>query len=181
MASLVIRVQDLATRTATEAKSLRTLLNGNAAGLTGLTTTAKTNLVAAINELDAAIDAVAAAAGAQINDASVTSTTQTWSIDKIKLELQAAKDSLTNGASAALDTLAEIATALGNDANFASTITTALANRVRFDASQTLTAPQQTQARSNIGAAAATSLATLTTDVGATDTDFVAVFNTGLV
>lgn len=55
--SLVTNVTDLATRIATECKALRTLINGNAAGLTGLTTTAQNNLVAAINELDAAIGA----------------------------------------------------------------------------------------------------------------------------
>ncbi len=56
--SLVTELDDLTTRIATESKSLRTLINGNAATLNALTTTAKTNLVAAINELDAAIDAL---------------------------------------------------------------------------------------------------------------------------
>jgi len=45
---------------------------------------------------------------------------------------------------------------------------------VRFDAAQTLTAPEQAQARSNIGAVAAS-------DVGNTDTDFVVVFEGALV
>lgn len=58
--SFETNVQSLATRIATECKSLRTLINGNAADLAGLTTTAKSNLVAAINELDAAIDNLAA-------------------------------------------------------------------------------------------------------------------------
>ena len=52
MATLQTRLQDLATRIATEVKALRTLINGNAADLTALTTTAKSNLVAAINEVD---------------------------------------------------------------------------------------------------------------------------------
>ncbi len=56
-----------------------------------------------------------------------------------------------NGAPAALDTLQELAAALGNDANFSTTISTALGNRVRVDAVQSLTSPQQAQARSNIG------------------------------
>ena len=47
MATLVTRIGDLATRIATENKALRTLLNGNLSDLTSLSTTAKTNLVAA--------------------------------------------------------------------------------------------------------------------------------------
>ncbi len=71
-------------------------------------------------------------------------------------------------------TLDELAAALGDDANFAATTTTALGNRVRVDtAAQGLTAPQQTNARTNIDAASAT-------DVGNTATDFVATFNAGL-
>jgi hypothetical protein len=61
-------------------------------------------------------------------------------------------NNLINGSVSALDTLKELADAIGNDANFAATVTTALANRVRYDASQTLTDNQQSQARLNIGA-----------------------------
>ena len=50
----------------------------------------------------------------------------------------------------------------------------AVNNRVRFDASQSLTVAEQLQARSNIGAVSAS-------DVGNTDTDFVAVFVGALV
>ena len=50
----------------------------------------------------------------------------------------------------------------------------AVNNRVRFDAAQSLTVAEQLQARSNIGAVAAS-------DVGNTDTDFVAVFLGALV
>lgn len=179
--SLILRVQALATRVAAETKTVRTLVNGNTANLTTLTTTAKSNLVAAINELDAELTTLQGQMGAQINDVAVTSSTQTWSVDKIKLELQAYKDSLTTGAAAALDTLAEIGAALGNDANFAATVTTALGNRVRYDASQTLTGPQQLQARSNIGAAALTDVTTLSDAIGDPETDFVATFNAGLI
>jgi hypothetical protein len=56
--SLATNVTNLATRVATEVKSIRTLVNGNVAGLSALDTTAKTNLVAAINELVADIAAV---------------------------------------------------------------------------------------------------------------------------
>lgn len=51
--SLDTQIQNLVTRVATESKSLRTLINGNVADLSGLTTTAKGNLVLAINEVKA--------------------------------------------------------------------------------------------------------------------------------
>jgi len=87
----------------------------------------------------------------------------------------------TAGAPAALDTLNELAAAIGDDANFAGTVTAALGNRLRIDAAQGLTGPQQTQGRTNIGAAAAADLTTLTTNVGSTTTDFVAAYEAALV
>ena len=165
MSSLQVRITDLATRVATEIKSVKTLVNGNAADLSALTTTQKTSLVAAINELKNAVDNVGSSV--TISD-STSSTTQVWSSSKIASEIQAAKDALTNGAAAALDTLAELASALGNDANFASTVTTALGYRLRFDTAQTLTIGQKTQACANLG-------------IGEPDTDFVTTFNSGLV
>ena len=56
MSTLQARITDLATRMATECKSLRTLINKNASDLSALTTTQKGSLVAAINELKTAID-----------------------------------------------------------------------------------------------------------------------------
>ena len=165
MSSLQVRITDLATRVATEIKSVKTLVNGNAADLSALTTTQKTSLVAAINELKNAVDN--AGSSITISD-STSSTTQVWSSSKIASEIQAAKDALTNGAAGALDTLAELASALGNDASFASTVTTALGYRLRFDTAQTLTAGQKTQACANLG-------------IGEPDTDFVTTFNSGLV
>ncbi|MDZ7824677.1 MAG: hypothetical protein U5K75_12045 [Ahrensia sp.] len=168
---LITRVQDLATRIATECKSLRTMINGNATDLSALNTTAKNNIVAALNELKAAVDA--GASGAVIDDAATASST-TWSSTKISGEITAALNALTTGAPAALDTLAELAAAIADDANYAGTVTTALGNRVRVDASQSLTAPQQTQARDNIGAQEAAL-------IGDPDTNFVTTFTTGLV
>jgi hypothetical protein len=162
--SLVTRIQDLATRIATESKALRTLMNGNSVDLSSLTTTAKGNLVLALNELKGLIDGIGSAA--TINDAA-TNGTQTWSSTKIGSEITAALNALTTGAPTALNTLDELAAALGDDANFAATFTTALGNRVRADAVQAFTAPQQAQACSNIG-------------VGDPDTNFVTTFNTGL-
>ena len=128
--------------------------------LSSLTTTAKSSLVAAINELHSL---VGAGGGATINDAAGDgATTVTWSADKIVDSIAAAKlavkNELVDGAGAALDTLAELAAALGNDPSFAATLAGEIANRVRYDAAQTLTAPQQTQARTNIGAQSAAAI-----------------------
>lgn len=157
-------------------------LTENQGTLSSLSTTAKTSLVAALNELHGMI----AGAGVQINDTATNgATTVTWSADKIFDEIEIAKaaviDSLTNGAAAALDTLAELATALGNDPNFATTIAGEVANRVRFDAAQTLTTPQQVQARANIDAAPASVVADLDAlelAVGDTDHNFVTDYTT---
>lgn len=67
--SFDVNIQNLTTRMASEMKALRTLINGNAADLSGLTTVAKSNLVAAINELDAAIDSLSAGGSATNLDA----------------------------------------------------------------------------------------------------------------
>ena len=130
--------------------------------LSALTTTAKASLVAAVNELKTAVDA-AAGSGLSIDDgAGDGATGVTWSADKIFDAIEAAKtavkNDLTAGAAAALDTLSELAAALNNDPAFAATIAAEIANRVRYDAAQTLTAPQQTQARANIGAQSAAAI-----------------------
>ena len=139
--------------------------------LTDLDTTTKTSLVAAVNELKGIVDGLSGG-GAVINDgAGDGDTTVTRSANKIFDTIAAAsaalKDELTDGAGAALDTLKELADALGNDPSFSATIAAEIANRVRYDAAQALSAPQQAQARNNIGAQAAAA-------VGDTDRDFVA-------
>lgn len=122
--SLVTNLTDLATRVATETKAIRTLVNGNAVDLSSLTTTDKTNLVAAINEIQGAISG----AGASINDTG-TSTSSVWSSDKTDAEIDAAIAALVDSAPATLDTLNELAAALGNDDNFATTMTNALSGK----------------------------------------------------
>jgi hypothetical protein len=175
MSTLQQRIQDLATRVATECKTIRTMSNGNAADLSGLTTANKTNLVAAINELKAAITAVSNNSGAAINDALSSSTVNTWSITKISSEITAALNGVLAGAPAALDTLQEFAAAINNDANFAATITSALSNRVRTDVNtQGLTLTQKQNARTNIEAFGAA-------EIGNPDTNFVTTFTAGLV
>lgn len=197
--SLATNVRDLAVRIATEAKSLRTLINGNAADLAGLATTDKSSLLAAVNEIAAAvatasgiddtqtststswsstktrneIDAAVAGVPDDLIDDGTPAAAKVWSSQKVDAELAARLASLVDAAPGALDTLNELAAALGDNPNFATETATALGNRVRVDAAQSFDATQRAQARSNIGAASAT-------DVGDTSTDFVAAFVSGL-
>lgn len=166
MSDIITEVKNLATRAATEFKAVYAKIGT----LTSLTTTDKTSLVAALNELKSAVSIAAS-----INDAITTDTT-TWSSNKISSQITAAISALTSGAPTALDTLDELANALGDDANFAATITTALGNRVRIDtAAQGLTTQQKLNARTNIDVYAKS-------DIGdVSSVDFVATFNTGLL
>ncbi|WP_181063728.1 hypothetical protein [Nocardia nova] len=102
------------------------------------------------------------------------STLSVYSTAEADAAIAAAVANLVNSAPGTLDTLKELADALGDDPNFATTINTALGNRVRVDTNaQGLTGTQQANARTNIGAAAAS-------DIGDTSTDFVAVFEAAL-
>lgn len=156
--SLSTNVSNLATRIATEVKGVRTLVNGNAADLSALTTTAKTNLVAALNELNASLTTLTSNVGTLssltttdkaslvaaineldaliggvdltdlINDGAIGSSS-TWSSSKISLSIQSAVAAVVDLAPSALNTLNELAAALGDDANFAATVTTALGTK----------------------------------------------------
>lgn len=140
--SLEAQITSLVTAIGTDIKALKAA-DGD---LTSLTTTAKSSLVAALNELKASIGG----AGVSINDTTPSGTT-TYSSTKINTAISAAVTALVASAPGTLDTLNELAAALGNDPSYATTIATALTNRIRFDAAQTLTAPQQAQACANIG------------------------------
>lgn len=120
--TLKVQIETLTTRIATEIKALRTLINGNAVDLGSLTTTAKGNLVAAINEVAANV----AGAGASINDTGI-STGSVWSSSKTDSEISGRISALVAAAPGLLDTLDELAAALGDDPNFATTVTNNLA------------------------------------------------------
>jgi capsid protein len=143
-------------------------VKGRTGTLTALTTTDKSSLVAAINELKAAI-----VTAVMIDDLQV-STTTTYSSNKVVTLLDALKADILGGADPAYDTLLELQQALQNDQSGIAALTSAIDKRVRFDAAQTLTVLEQQQARTNIGAVA-------TTDIGDVATDFVAIFEAALV
>lgn len=73
--SLATNIQDLATRIATEFKTIRTLISGTGTGgITGLTTTDKSSLVAAINETKAGNSGSPAAASETVSGISELAT-----------------------------------------------------------------------------------------------------------
>ena len=120
--------------------------------LTSLATTAKGNLVAAINEIYGLLGSV----GAIIDDgAGDGDTSVTWSADKIHDSIEAAttalRNSLVNDAGAALDTFKELQDAIGNDPSFAATLATQMSKRVRVDAAQTFTTAEKLQGCNNLG------------------------------
>lgn len=174
--SLASNIQDFALRVATESKALRTLLNGNQPTNGALATTAKGNLVAAINELKSQLDVLAGEA-AGIDDGATT-TANTWSATKILAQLEAyeasIKADILGGASGAYDTLKELETLLTGQGSALNALTTSIGNKVSWSEAQTIDATGKARARTNIGAASAD-------DVGSTTTNFVTTFESGLV
>lgn len=176
--SLELKIAALITAVGGDVKALTTKIGDT----TSLSTTAKANLVAAINEVQAAV-ATLQAGSTTINDTAGNGDVNvTWSADKIHDEIvarvQAAKNDLLGGAGAALDTLKELADALNNDASYATNIAAMLTKRLAVDAVQTFTNAEKLQGRVNIGAAADTELQQLKTDLGNVDADLVALYNT---
>lgn len=149
------------TRIATEFKQVA----ARQGSLANLTTTEKSSLVGALNELKTLI-------GAAINDYQ-TGTSSTYSAAKIDQKIAQAKSEIIGGAGAAFDTLKEIADLLAGEDNAISALNTAIANRLRFDGAQSLTGPQKAQALTNIGAVSLS-------DIGDTSANFVAVFEAAL-
>jgi capsid protein len=162
--SLATRIESLVIRVAQEFNDVR----AKAGHLASLTTTDKSSLVAAINELQTAVQSATA-----IDDNQIAASS-TYSSTKIVSLLDALKADILGGADAAYDTLLEIQQLLQSGTTGLDALLAAVNLRVRFDGEQTLNAAQQAQARSNIGAVAAS-------DVGDTDTDFVAIFDGALV
>ena len=158
MSNIVTLVNALATVMGSDIKSLsasvQTALNREG-DLATLTTTEKSTLVGALNELKAGLN-------------SVTST----AIDAATAQsmIDAGIAALVNGAPDALNTLNELAAALNEDQTALDGILQALAKRVRVDAVQNFTDEEKTQGRSNIGAAASADVG----DVGTAD--FVATY-----
>ena len=134
-----------------------------------------------------------------------TSLTTTFSSTKIASDIEAAKNAvkndLLNGAGEAYDTLKELGELIDTNKSAIDALKDTAAGHVRFNAAQTLTDPQKKQARTNIGAADATTVSdhatrltavekkagdtetalnALKAAVGDTTTDYVAAFEAAL-
>jgi hypothetical protein len=188
--SLDIRLSDLATAVATDIKQLRTWLTGSSSGnLSGLTTTDKSNVVAAINEVKAGSSGappdgtvttkgiVELATLAEV--AAGADTARVVTPEGVRQERTALKTEILGaGVPAALDTLAELADALADDANFAGSMTASLAaindeldhDVVHMDTLMSgLTGEMQANGRTNIAAVGVD-------EIGNPDVDLVALY-----
>ena len=150
MATLEQRIIGLAQAVGADVKTLNTAVGV----LANLTTTQKSNLVAAINEVQAALAGIDLVN--LIDDTAGTGDLDvTYSADKIIALLNTLKADLLGGIPpSTLDTIQELAAYLA-DNTVTGGIVEQLANRVRVDTAQSFDATQQTRARDNIGAAAA--------------------------
>lgn len=139
--------QQLAEVMNTRLKALYAMLNGTAANLNALTTTEKSNLVNAINELKSDIDAIEVGSvtwdtltgkpstfppathnhTGVYDPAGSAATAQATAISTSATAISDAITALIGGAPGALDTLNELAAALGDDESFAASVTAALA------------------------------------------------------
>ncbi len=129
--------------------------------LSSLTTTDKTSLVNAINEVNSLVGSIA-----EIDDEAVSSsTTKTYSANKLTTLLNDLKDEILGGAGSAYDTLQEIQTLLEGDDTAISGLLTAVNNRIAYDATQSLNSTQKLTACNNIG-------------IGDPEIDLVSIYNT---
>lgn len=185
--SLQTRLSDLITAIGTDYKQLRTWITGSNTGtLVGLTTTAKTDLVAAVNEVNAKPSSAPPDSSETVKGivelaTLIEMTTGTDAVRAVtpagvRQERIALKDEIFGaGVPEALDTLDELAAALGDDANFAATTSTALGNRLRVDTNvQGLTTAQQGNGRTNLDVYSKI-------EMGNPETDLVALYTTAKV
>ena len=129
MATLQDRLSEVIQAIGSDIKALKTAKGD----LTALSTTAKNNLVEALNEIFTLANTKASASD-------ITS-----AINSLKSEIMG------TGVPEALDTLKEIATYIQSDETLGVSLSTAITKRVRFDDVQTLTTPEKLQACTNIG------------------------------
>lgn len=146
--------------------------------LTTLTTSQKTSLVAAINEVNAAVKAIDVKS---IIDDEASDVTHAWSAQKVASEIltktNAVKDALLGGAGDAFDTLKELADLINTNKDAIAALQQIAGNHVRFDQDQVLSAEQKSQALKNIGGASAESVGTLGNLTTSAKTNLVSAVN----
>lgn len=172
--NLVTQITKLAQRAAMEDKAVRALAvatDGKIGDITTLNTTTKTSVVAALNSLKTAIDAIEPSnvTGATINDTMIATDTDsdknTWSIAMISAQIKTAIDQLVGGAPAALDTLNELATKLASDESIATALATTVAAKAN---AADVYAKTETFTKTEVNSAIADATATLATAASVT-------------
>lgn len=163
------QVSALATQLGVDIKGLIS----NIGTLSSLTTTQKASLVVAINELKAGLTSLEGELASAVGiDDSTIATTTTWSSSKINTAIATAISDLVDGAPDLLNTLKELADAIETNQDAIEALEAIAAGHVKYDAAQTLTDAQKSQARSNIGASSSADLTALSNRVGTlTDLD----------
>lgn len=158
MSSLIVKIEAGFTRITMLLKQVRDDLAGKTGDLSTLTTVQKSDVVSALNEVNAR-----ASAAAVIDDSQAGAAT-TWSGQKIDTTVKAAIASVVAGAGEDSDTLKELA-------DHIAALAQADAGLVSAAGVQTFTVSQKAQGRDNIGAASAEDLG----DVASAD--FVTLIN----
>lgn len=159
---LATKADALATSTALATKATVTQLNE----VKALAETNQLNIGTKVDQVDfdSVSDTVTAQGLTLLNKADIAALTTLAQLVDTKADQSYVISEIariTGNAPAALDTLAEIAEQLGNDQTQINNLLTQIGNRLRFDAAQSLTTTQQTQARDNINAEKAGTAASL--------------------
>ena len=126
--------------------------------LVSLETVDKTSIVAAINELS---DKIIISSGGAVTSTEVDSKIQT-ALAALKTEIMG------DNVPEALNTLKELADALQNDSSATAAMAISIADRVKLDSVQLLTAQQKQNVETTL-------------NLGNTSVDLVAVFNTAII
>lgn len=146
-------------RVATEIKAVRGEVTTKAGDLASLTTTEKSNLVAALNEVKAAVDGIQLPETVQIDDATAAGD-KVYSSTKVEELVANAIQGLIDGADEENNTLAEVAAKI-------TALMQADEGLLSFKAPQSLEPTEQAQVLANLG-------------LTGLDTDFVATFEAAL-
>lgn len=157
--TLSAQINAFATRVGTEVKAVKSRVTTAEGKISTLETT--------VGNIQTSIESKS-----EINDAAVA-TNSTYSSSKIVSEITAAKQAVKNdlldGAGAAYDTLKELGALIDTNRDAIDALETVAAGHVVFDKAQSLTDPQKAQARTNIGAASAAEVTTLSGKVTANE------------
>lgn len=164
MATLQQRVTELAQAIGTELKKTNT----NVGTLTALQTTARDNLVNAINEVKLKVDDLAAAQKEPIVIDDLTAAgNKVFSSIKTESLINEKITELLGSAPEEYNTLKEIADYIASDKTVGEGIVAKLANCLRLDEAMVLSEQQRTNVETTL-------------NLGAVDTDFTAAFNAAL-